>query len=74
MSIASFELPLGIGMLLFGLYVGIKNWFFTTNGLPATAGTVMLSAVPIILGLQLVLAFLSFDINSVPNRALSDEE
>lgn len=74
MSIASFELPIGLMMLVFGLYVGIKNWFFNTNGIPATAGTVMLSAVPIILGIQLLLAFLSFDINSVPTRAISSDE
>ena len=36
--------------------------------IPTLAGTVMLSAVPVILGLQLILAFLGYDIASVPRR------
>lgn len=69
LSIASIELPLGVIFLLFGLGFGGWNWIAAVrNGEIATAGTVMLSALPVLMGLQLVLAFLAYDISSVPQR------
>ncbi len=69
MSAASIELPIGIVMSWFGLIFGIVKFNESVaTGMPATAGTVMLSAVPLILGIQFVLAFLSNDIASVPKR------
>ena len=69
MSIASIELPLGLLMLLFGIGFGSYHWFESSQaGLPTPAGTVMLAAMPILMGMQLVLAFLSNDIGSVPRR------
>lgn len=70
MSIASFELPIGLSLFVFGLVTGIKGWSNSMqDGVSASTGTVMLSVLPILLGLQLILAFVSFDINSVPKRA-----
>lgn len=69
MSAASIELPIGIAMSWFGLIFGLVKFNESLeSGMPATAGTVMLSAVPLILGIQFVLAFLSNDIASVPKR------
>lgn len=69
MSAASIELPLGILMSWFGLIFGIVKYSESLQtGQAATAGTVMLSAVPLILGIQLVLAFITYDIASVPKR------
>lgn len=69
MSAASIELPLGAALGWFGLIFGIVKFRESLITLvPATAGTVMLSAVPLILGLQLVLAFLNYDIASIPKR------
>jgi glycosyltransferase involved in cell wall biosynthesis len=69
MSAASIELPLGILMSWWGLLFGIAKYVESLeSGTPATAGTVMLSAVPLILGIQLILAFVSYDIASVPKR------
>ena len=69
MSAASIELPLGAALGWFGLIFGIVKFQESLITLvPATAGTVMFSAVPLILGLQLVLAFLNYDIASVPKR------
>lgn len=69
MSIASIELPLGILMLIFGVFFGGYQWLVSLNsGLASSAGTVMLSALPIIIGFQLILAFLGYDIRSVPTR------
>lgn len=69
MSAASLELPLGVALGWFGLIFGLTKFSESlATGVAATAGTVMLSAVPVILGFQLVLAFLSYDIASVPKR------
>jgi glycosyltransferase involved in cell wall biosynthesis len=69
MSAASIELPIGILLSWFGLIFGIVKYAESLQtGQAATAGTVMLSAVPLILGIQLVLAFISHDIASVPKR------
>ena len=67
-SIGSIELVLGVVLLLFGLVFGITNW--SRDGVPATAGTVMLAGLPVIVGLQLLLAFLNFDIQSAPTTLL----
>jgi glycosyltransferase involved in cell wall biosynthesis len=69
MSLASFELPIGISFLIFGFVTGALNWENAIHsGTPATPGTVMLSGLPIILGLQLILAFIGHDISNVPRR------
>jgi glycosyltransferase involved in cell wall biosynthesis len=69
MSIASFELPLGIGLLGFGAWYGIDTLLSSAgSSTPTPAGTVMISVLPIILGFQLLLAFLSFDISQTPRR------
>lgn len=71
LTIASFELPLGILLLAFGGGFGIYSWIESSNlQIPATAGTVMLSALPILTGIQLILAFLASDIASVPATAI----
>lgn len=69
MSIASIELPLGLASLLFGLLFGAYQWVLSmSSGQSSTSGTVMLSALPVIIGLQLLLGFLSHDIRTVPNK------
>jgi glycosyltransferase involved in cell wall biosynthesis len=71
MSLASIELPLGVAMLLFGLVYGGVHWLSSAKSAVATpAGTVMLAALPVLMGLQLILAFLAYDIAAVPRRAL----
>jgi len=71
MSIASFELPFGLLLFIFGISFGMYHWVASIHRLTTTpAGTVMLSAMPIIIGLQLILAFLAYDISSVPRRPL----
>lgn len=69
MSIASLELPTGVAMVVFGFFYGLGNWMSSsTSGVETPAGTVMLAALPIIVGLQLVLAFFNFDMSSTPSR------
>ena len=71
MSLASIELPLGVFLLCFGVFFGVYQWTSSWEiGAETPAGTVMLSALPVIVGLQFILAFLSHDISSVPSRPL----
>jgi glycosyltransferase involved in cell wall biosynthesis len=71
MSVASIELLLGVPLLLFGLVFGAANWWeLAGTGRAAPAGTVMLAALPVIVGMQFVLAFLAYDIANVPRRPL----
>ncbi|MGO4277678.1 MULTISPECIES: glycosyltransferase family 2 protein [unclassified Cupriavidus] len=71
LSIASLELPLGVAMLAFGFIFGGIEWMRSFQAhAPASAGTVMLAGLPVIVGLQFVLAFLAYDIASVPRRPL----
>jgi glycosyltransferase involved in cell wall biosynthesis len=69
MSLASIELLLGIALLTFGLIFGGVHWWESAQRQQTvSAGTVMLAALPIILGVQFVLAFVGYDIASVPIR------
>jgi hypothetical protein len=56
---------------VFGVVFGISHWVQAAHQQTATpAGTVMLAGLPIIMGVQLILAFLAYDIASVPRRPL----
>jgi len=69
LSLASLELPLGLLLMGLGVAFGAYSWVLNSKlGVTASAGTVMLSALPILMGLQFVLAFLGYDISSVPRR------
>jgi dolichol-phosphate mannosyltransferase len=70
-QIASIEWVLGPLLALGGFAFGVDNWIvsFATNT-PATAGTVMIAALPIIVGVQMTLGALNYDIQNTPQRAL----
>ena len=66
-STASFELPLGFFLTLFGFITAVITWVESfSRTTPAPAGTVMLSALPLIVGIQLLLAFINSDVESEP--------
>ena len=68
---ASVELLVGNVLVLFGGVFGALEWYeSTTSGVPATAGTVILAALPIILGTQFLIAFLNSDTRNVPKIPL----
>ncbi len=70
-SLASIELLLAIPLLGFGLGFGIWQWIrSSSSGDISTAGTVMLAALPIILGVQLLLSWLNFDIATEPRQPI----
>jgi glycosyltransferase involved in cell wall biosynthesis len=57
----------GSPFLLFGMVFGAWRWLDSVRtGIPATAGTVFVAALPIILGVQLLLAAVLLDVLSSP--------
>lgn len=70
-SVATMELIFGIALLLFGTIFGI-NQIIQSNmtGSLASAGTVAVAMISVILGIQFVLAFLAFDIARTPSTAI----
>jgi dolichol-phosphate mannosyltransferase len=70
-SIGSIYLLFGLPILTFGIVFGLVEWIsHASSGAFASAGTVMLAALPIIVGFQLLLAFLGYDIANVPRTAI----
>jgi glycosyltransferase involved in cell wall biosynthesis len=68
-SVASIELLSGSAFVGFGGYIGITRWVESVeSGVPATSGTVMLAALPVVMGTQLLLAFLGHDVQDVPRE------
>lgn len=71
MSLASIQLPLGMLLTSFGLFHGAYHWIYYANaGIATPSGTVMLSALPILTGLQFLLAFIGHDVASVPTHPI----
>jgi dolichol-phosphate mannosyltransferase len=73
-NVASLSLFFGLLFLVFGVTVGSVEWIASIrSGQPATTGTVFLAALPIIVGLQMLLFFLSYDTNSDPKRPIQHQ-
>jgi hypothetical protein len=73
-NLGSLALVFGALLAVFGTAFGLYHWtiaYFT--GTPSSAGTVMVAALPVIVGFQLLLFFLQFDILSVPRKPLSGD-
>jgi glycosyltransferase involved in cell wall biosynthesis len=71
-NVASLELVIGIPLLLLGAALGLYHWVeAVATGVPASAGTVMFAALPIILGFQLLLSAISYDVAARPAEPLS---
>jgi uncharacterized membrane protein len=71
MSVASLELPLGILLLTLGIFYGAFHWVQSRmHDVVTPAGTVMLAAMPIIVGIQFILAFVAYDVANAPRRPL----
>ena len=70
-SFASFCIVFGVALFLFGLITGLTAWIANSAINEATpTGTIMLAAVPLIMGFQLIMGFFAADIASTPTRPL----
>ncbi len=65
--LASVESVIGAALVIFGVIFGTVRWIAGgITGPTASAGTVMLAALPVIIGFQMILAALNYDVQSVP--------
>ena len=72
-NMASVMAIVGFPLLIFGVVFGSMEWIESNRlGTTASAGTVMVAALPIIVGLQLILSAMSFDLNNQPQIALQN--
>lgn len=70
-NVGTIELLLGILLLGFGMTYGGLNWYHNAKlGHETGQGTIMVAAVPFILGFQLCLSFLHYDIENEPSTPL----
>jgi glycosyltransferase involved in cell wall biosynthesis len=61
----------GLLLAAFGASWGARHWLTSiSSGVVASTGTVMIAALPILLGGHLLISALNFDIANVPRRAL----
>lgn len=71
MSLASIELVIGFVLFLFGIVYGTYHWIASAQaGVETPTGTIMLAVLPIVIGVQLLLSFLAYDIENVPRRRI----
>jgi hypothetical protein len=70
-SVASLELLAGIALFTFGLVFGTIEWMQNAaRDVSTETGTIMLAVVPLLMGFQLLLAFVNYDISSTPREPL----
>ncbi|MCH2169488.1 glycosyltransferase family 2 protein [Myxococcota bacterium] len=70
-NIASVEGVLGLAFMAFGTWMGVSYWTHGIEvGVPTTSGGVMIAGLPVIIGVQLLLAFLSYDLQNIPREVL----
>ena len=68
------QLASGLLLLSLGTAYGVTKWINSSvSGFPTTSGAVMLAALPVLVGVQLLLGALQFDIQNVPRTPLCAE-
>ncbi|MDP4281153.1 MAG: glycosyltransferase family 2 protein [Bacteroidota bacterium] len=71
-NIGSVELVISFILMTFGIIFGIIKWTVSIEtARPATAGTVLLAGLPIILGFQSLINFIHFDVGNVPEKPIT---
>lgn len=73
-SIASLQLILGVSLIVFSSVFGIFKYMQSQSlGIETNSGALILFAVTFLVGIQMLLAFLSFDFQNMPKRPISGE-
>ena len=70
-NVCSIEILAGLMLFTFGSLFGAFHWYqsFVLNT-SATTGTIMLSVLPIIIGVQLLLEAISYDVANIPKNPI----
>jgi glycosyltransferase involved in cell wall biosynthesis len=69
-NVATLELLAGAALFLFGMGYGLHWLAIRDPNQAASAGVVMAAALPVIVGVQLLLQAMNFDVLNVPSRAI----
>jgi dolichol-phosphate mannosyltransferase len=70
-NICTLEIIIGMFLMLFGAIYGMINWYWYGQlGIGAPLGTIFVAGLPIILGFQLLLAAITFDVMNIPSIPL----
>lgn len=71
MSAASIELLAGSAIFFFGVVFSAYHWVRSAHlGVSTPLGTIIIGVICLLSGLQLLLAFLAYDVEKVPKRAI----
>jgi dolichol-phosphate mannosyltransferase len=72
-NIASLEILCGLTLFFGGAWYGLYHWILNSHlGVVTPSGTVMLAALPLLVGFQLLLSAMNFDISSVPRQPIHE--
>ncbi|HEX6087974.1 MAG TPA: glycosyltransferase family 2 protein [Thermoanaerobaculia bacterium] len=71
-NLESFHILAGVPLLLLGmLYGGYHWWWYSSRNLAAPTGTVVLSALLITIGMQLLISAVNLDLQSIPREPIN---
>jgi glycosyltransferase involved in cell wall biosynthesis len=70
LSLASLQLVGGLVLFLFGLTFGLYHWWAAPPDQLVPTGTIMIAALTFLIGFQLILSFLNYDISASPREPL----
>jgi hypothetical protein len=70
LSLASLQLVGGMALFLFGLVFGLYHWWSAPPEQLVPTGTIMIAALTFLIGFQLILSFLNYDISASPREPL----
>jgi glycosyltransferase involved in cell wall biosynthesis len=68
-NVGSLEIIFGSAFCVFGFVYGVSHWGITE---PATAGTVMIAALPLLTGILLLVSFINYDVQLVPREPIAN--
>jgi dolichol-phosphate mannosyltransferase len=68
-NVGSLEITFGFALCVFGFVYGVLHWGFTE---PATAGRVMIAALPLLTGILLLVSFINYDVQQVPREPIAN--
>jgi dolichol-phosphate mannosyltransferase len=73
-NIGSVETIFGVVLLMFGIIFGVWHWILSAvSGQFASTGTIMLAVLPFVIGAQLLLSALGYDIANRPTNPLAGD-
>ena len=70
-NIGTMQLILGFLLLCSGVIYAAMKWYLSySSGIPATSGVVMIAAIPILIGLHLLISAINYDVTNTPFRVI----